>query len=423
MFEHLLNLFKDQINVYSAPAYSFTAFGILFIWSLFQRKIWTKQGNMIAMLVITIVLGLALLDKNFYTTLMKPDNAPIFLMIYIFGFCLWLAMTQAHNNDRRAEQKLPPEEKETSDQKTWVWPDLVYIEFLCMILATVFLVVWSLTVRAPLEEPANPSNTPNPSKAPWYFLGLQELLVYFDPWFAGVVLPSIIVFGLMAIPYIDVNPKGNGYYSFKDRKLAMVTFLFGFFVLWDFLIPIGTVLRGPGWNFFGPFEVWNAHKVVALTNVNLSEYVWIKWFYPLGQWLGWEWLQQGLPATTNALTFSNFWNVLKKEFLGIFFLIFWFLYLPGRLALGAVGSWYENMGPHWLIWPFGMRGTRVYEKLRQIRVGRLFKGTKNLYDQLGFARYSVAIFLFLTMAIVPVKMYLRWLVNLKYIVDTSWIKF
>lgn len=407
----MVEMLKHGINYFSAPAWSFTIFSFCFIWALFQRKIWTKQGTILAMAIISLGLWVALRDPNFRTTLLKPDNAPIFLMIYLFGFFLWVAMAQAYNNDRRMEQKLPPEEKETSDQKTWVWPDLVYIEFLCMILCTVALVVWSLEVHAPLEEPANPANTPNPSKAPWYFLGLQELLVYFDPWFAGVVLPTIIIIGLMAIPYIDINPKGSGYFCFKDRRLAIVTFLVGFFVMWDFLIPIGTVLRGPGWNFFGPFEAWNPHKVVALTNVNLSEYVWIKWFYPLGKRLGWEWLSQGLPLTTSHLfplnreSFGNLLQIFKKEFVGILFLGFWFLYLPGRLARGPIGRFYEKIG-------FG-----------RYTLSLLLAYTKGLYEKLGFARYSVAIFLFLMMAIVPMKMYFRWLMNLKYIVDTPWIKF
>jgi len=380
----MLDAIKHGIDYLSAPAFSFTIFSVCFIWALFQRWIWTKQGNIIAMTVITVGLGAALCDHNFRKTLLKPDNAPIFLMIYLFGFFLWVSMTQAHNNDRRMEQKLPPEEKETSGQKTWVWPDLVYIEFLCMILCTVGLVIWSLAVRAPLEEPANPANTPNPSKAPWYFLGLQELLVYFDPWFAGVVLPSIIVLGLMAIPYIDVNPKGAGYFCFKDRRLAIVTFLIGFIVMWNFLIPIGTILRGPGWNFFGPFEEWSSHKVVSLTNVNLSEYVWVKWFYKAGDQFNIDLLKQGLPITDGSLTLLNLYHVVKKEFLGIVFLIVYFLVLPGWFARG------------WL---------------------------KGFYEKLGFARYSVAILLFLTMATVPAKMYARWIFNLKYIVDTPWIKF
>ncbi len=110
-------------------------------------------------------------------------------------------------------------------QKTWVWPDLLYIEFIALILCSIVLILWAIYLRAPLEQPANPSATPNPSKAPWYFLGLQEMLVYYDPWYAGVVLPSIIVLGLCAIPYIDINPKGNGYYTFSERKVSITTVL------------------------------------------------------------------------------------------------------------------------------------------------------------------------------------------------------
>jgi hypothetical protein len=129
--------------------------------------------------------------------------------------------------------------------------------------------LWSITIDAPLEEPANPTRTPNPSKAPWYFLGLQEMLVYFDPWNAGVVLPSLIIVGLMVIPFIDINPKGNGYYCFKDRKYELLTFFLGFHVLWVSMIIIGTFFRGPGWNLFWPWQRWDPHKVVALTNVDL----------------------------------------------------------------------------------------------------------------------------------------------------------
>ena len=155
------------------------------------------------------------------------------------------------------------------DDKVHTWPHLVRAEFLCALLVTVLLVVWSLVVDAPLEEPANPTRTPNPSKAPWYFLGLQEMLVFFDPWHAGVVLPTFIIVGLMVIPYIDINPKGNGYYTFAERKYEILTFLFGFHILWVSLIVIGTFLRGPGWNWFWPWEKWDVHKVEAMTNVDL----------------------------------------------------------------------------------------------------------------------------------------------------------
>ena len=161
------------------------------------------------------------------------------------------------------ERKLPV------DDKIHTWPHLVRMEFLVTLFVLVALTVWALTVDAPLEEPANPTRTPNPSKAPWYFLGLQEMLVYFDPWHAGVVLPSWTIVGLMVIPYIDINQRGNGYYCFKDRKWEILTFFLGFHILWITMIMIGTFFRGPGWNLFWPWQKWDPHKVVALTNVDL----------------------------------------------------------------------------------------------------------------------------------------------------------
>jgi hypothetical protein len=172
------------------------------------------------------------------------------------------------------------EKKFPADDKVHTWPHLVRLEFLVAILVFVVLIVWSLSIDAPLEEAANPTRTPNPSKAPWYFLGLQEMLVYFDPWHAGVVLPSLIIVGLMLIPFIDINPKGNGYYCFKDRKYEILTFFLGFHVLWVSMIIIGTFFRGPGWNLFWPWQRWDPHKVVALTNVDLPylvgfrDYIW-----------------------------------------------------------------------------------------------------------------------------------------------------
>jgi hypothetical protein len=155
------------------------------------------------------------------------------------------------------ERKLPV------DDKVHTWPHLVRMEFLVALFILGALTLWALTVDAPLEEAANPTRTPNPSKAPWYFLGLQEMLVYFDPWNAGVVLPSLIIVGLMVIPYIDINPKGNGYYCFKDRKWEILTFFFGFHILWITMIMIGTFFRGPGWNLFLPWQKWDLPYLVG----------------------------------------------------------------------------------------------------------------------------------------------------------------
>ncbi|MFT4569246.1 MAG: hypothetical protein ACI8TX_002284 [Hyphomicrobiaceae bacterium] len=169
---------------------------------------------------------------------------------------------------KRVEQTIR-RAKGPGDDKIHTWPHLVRAEFLCTLLVVAGMLIWALLVDAPLEEPAAPTRTPNPSKAPWYFLGLQEILVYFDPWHAGVVLPSFIVVGLMVLPFIDINPKGNGYYTYIERKYELWTFFIGFHVLWILLIVIGTFIRGPGWNWFWPWEPWDAHKVVAMTAVDL----------------------------------------------------------------------------------------------------------------------------------------------------------
>ena len=93
-------------------------------------------------------------------------------------------------------------------------------------------------------------------------------------WSAGFT--AAVIVGLMAIPYIDTNPRGNGYYSFKERKWEIGVFLYGFLVLWSFLIITGTFLRGPNWNFFGPYEYWDPNKLEPLVNIDLSELIWVK---------------------------------------------------------------------------------------------------------------------------------------------------
>lgn len=144
----------------------------------------------------------------------------------------------------------------TEGRDPFVWPDLPFLELMCAVVVTIVLILWSLGMDAPLGEIATPSRTENPAKAPWYFIGLQELLVYFDPWYAGVVLPTIIIVGLMAIPYLDHNPKGVGEYTFSARRFAMINFLVGY-GLWMGLIVVGEFMRGPSWFFFWPWEPWD----------------------------------------------------------------------------------------------------------------------------------------------------------------------
>ncbi len=133
--------------------------------------------------------------------------------------------------------------------KVNVWPHLLAIEFVALLAVTALLVIFSVFQDAPLLELANPNDQPNPSKAPWYFLGLQELLSYFDPQVAGVLIPGLGLAGLAIIPYIDRNPSTRP----ADRKFAIMLFTF-FVVASAILTIIGSFYRGKGFNFTFPWR-------------------------------------------------------------------------------------------------------------------------------------------------------------------------
>jgi len=133
--------------------------------------------------------------------------------------------------------------------KVHTWPHLLAVEFVAALACTAFVTLFSIFVNAPLLQLANTNQTPNPSKAPWYFLGLQELLTMFHPMVAGVTIPGIALFALMLAPYVDRNPSNKP----EDRKF--VTSLFTIFLMfWAILVMIGSFFRGPGFNFVFPWR-------------------------------------------------------------------------------------------------------------------------------------------------------------------------
>jgi hypothetical protein len=322
---------------------------------LIFRRFFVQPQVAWAILNLSLLFGgWAMTDPNFRSIVAKEDNVPISMLIYSVAFFTWLALYRAVQNDERIKRGEPVLEK-VDDEKVLVWPDLVYTELIAMVIATVVLVIWAVLLKAPLEQPATSAKAPNPSKAPWYFLGLQEMLVYYDPWMAGVVLPTFIIIGLIALPYIDFNREGNGYFSFITRPFAVTVFLFGFIVLWVTLIVLGTFLRGPNWNFFGPFEYWDPHKVLPLNNINVSQIFWLNWLHKS---------LDGMP-------------VLQREAPGIILVLLYLFALPPLLAR------------------------------------TVFRG---FFLRMGFVRYMVLITLLQFMAALPIKMVLRWTLNLKYIV-------
>ncbi|MFM1902363.1 MAG: hypothetical protein RLZZ440_263 [Planctomycetota bacterium] len=358
---------RTVVNALSGPVlYSLGTVALFTILFVFRRFFVQPMVAWSILNAALVLMGLAMADQNFALIVMKPDNVPIVGLVFLLAFFTWVATKQAVVNDDRIARGEPPMEK-LNDEKVLVWPDLVYTELICMIAVSAFLLIWAICLPAPLEEPASSVKTPNPSKAPWYFLGLQEMLVYFDPWYAGVVLPSLVVFGLMAMPYLDYNKAGNGYYSIAERKFAYLTYQFGFLVLWITLIILGTFLRGPNWNFFGPFEYWTPYKVEVLNNVDLNQMFWVNW------------LDMPLPrAAAGAAWYSQIGTVLLREAPGLVVLGIYLVVLPPLLAV------------------------------------TIFRG---MFAKMGFIRYMIMANLMLLMLSLPLKMVLRWTMNLKYILS------
>jgi hypothetical protein len=316
-----------------------------------------------------------------------PDNVPIVALLFFVPFYLWYALKQGIENDRliailesdaqaaksryRKTQPWDP----SWDREVYTWPYLMRMELLVAIIVTVLLMVWSLTLNAPLEEPSNPNVTMNPAKAPWYFLGLQEMLVYFDPWIAGVVMPTLIIVGLMVVPYIDANPLGNGYYTYKQRQFSIWTFLIGFVGLWIAMIFIGTFIRGPGWMWFSLGNTWDAQAVQYTVNKNLDQVPPFSFLHIDGSWVA------HLPGVT-----PTYAPILARIIFGIFPIAAYFI-----VAAFLV---------HWIC----MRtefSRKIYQRMSLVQLVTMY------------------VFLVLMLSL-PIKILLRLLFNIKYVWVTPW---
>jgi quinol-cytochrome oxidoreductase complex cytochrome b subunit len=167
------------------------------------------------------------------------------------------------NNPRTVGDKrllgVVPGKPATGDRKEFVesdmvmvWPNLLVRHAVVALAVLLIVMVIALFFDAPLREIANPTNTPNPEKAPWYFAALQELLSLFHPLVAGVLVPGAIILGLVALPYVDRNPSINP----RRRQIARTAFTV-FMVLWIALTLIGFMFRGENWSWVWPWEEWH----------------------------------------------------------------------------------------------------------------------------------------------------------------------
>ena len=240
------------------------------------------------------------------------------------------------------------------------WPYFIWIVFLSIIFVTILIWGISVVVDAPLEEEAAWAVTPNPAKAPWYFIGLQELLVYFDPWIAGVVLPTQILIGLMLIPYVDISPHAQGRYGWKDRKFAVTFFSFGLF-LWFLLIAVGQWFRGPSWEFYWPY-----------------------FDYQIG---GHSWTYPGVPLKVTEAMLGNMPNWAGAITILVFF--------GGGMVLPLLLTRYSD----------------------SFKLAAMFK---DYYSKLGIIRYSIIQINVLLMLGMVGKAVLRLTFGYKYMFTTPW---
>jgi len=311
-------------------------------------------------------------------------------------FFTWLEVRQAAANDHligelEGDAKLAKAHHRKVEpwrpgwaRELHVWPYLVRIEFLAAVIVTVILYVWSITLNAPLEEPSNPNLTMNPSKAPWYFLGLQEMLVYFDPWIAGVVMPSIIMIGLMVFPYVDSNPLGNGYYTIRQRRFAVTMFGWGF-VMWILLIFIGTFIRGPGWIWFWPGQTWDNNAVVYDRNRDLHEIV----------------------AQIPGLSFIGS-NCIAR-------MIFGAIIVSGFFVVGGLFfHWLMKRGPFRFSYLVSPKRLWQWAKVSDSFESKLLANT-SILQYMTFQFFAVSVLLAM-----PVKLFLRLVFTIKYVWVTPW---
>ena len=315
---------------------------------------------------MTVFYVLSMFDPNFLLIVAKPDNVPITFVLFLVAFFTWFAMYQGVENDKRIAKGEPVLEKQEQD-KVWVWPDLVYTELLCMVI----LGDRAHGVVDPAPGAARTARQPG---------GLAE------PLEGAVVLPRAAGDARLLRPLArgrrlpDAHhrrPHGDSLHRHQPQGERLLhvqgaqasrlrIFLFGFLVLWVLLVVSGTFLRGPNWNFFGPYEYWDPHRVEPLLNVNVSDFFWVRAtgtapaLEPLLARVHWR--HRSLCSTSGRC--PSFWRGPKTSF-------------PAFLRWASLHDYYERMGP---------------------------------------TRYYIGIVLFLLMLSLPIKMYLRWAFNLKYIV-------
>jgi len=249
---------------------------------------------------------------------------------------------------QRLIEALRAPSKKIEEDYVYVWPNLVVLEFVAAAVFTITFLITSVLVNAPLLDHANPERTPNPSKAPWYFLNLQELLLHMDPMWAGVLVPAIALLGLAAIPFIDNSPKGVGIYftSQAGKKIAIFSAIYAAF--WNiFLILVDSdfeIFFGGGVETPSPIVTSPKKLMVGLKTIHpdLGPFIFnlvTGHLFPLAL--------IALLIIIQIIIMRRVWKANTREVMIGLFTGFFVTYF----VLTIVGTAFRGIGQH-LVWPW-----------------------------------------------------------------------
>ncbi|MCP4661185.1 MAG: hypothetical protein GY856_37760 [bacterium] len=363
-----METFVTTIDRLASPPILFALALLLFVIGVKWRGLWSRLGGLVSAVLLATFLGVSLSDEGFRRLVLDPERLPVLGLVLLSGFFLWLSRHRAQDRDARNERLLPDA----------AWPGFSSGELGVAMLVLLVVAACAFLARAPVAAVADPAFPPNPAKAPWFLVGLQEMRVYFDAWVPGVLLPGLILVFLVALPHLDRQPSDGDRTPFEEAHGGVspepvppggdkwgvapglvFLFLFGWWLLWVLPMVIGAFLRGPHWNAFGPFEPWDAARPHLDTAVPLSELLWSRL------------LDLGPPES---------W--LLRE-------------LPGIALVGLYFGFLPLLLPWWKV-------TRS-----------IFARTRK---RLGGWRFYVATVLVLAMMIVPLKMISWWLFDVEYLI-------
>ncbi len=323
----------------AAPPRLFALALVIFLTCRSTRLPWSRTGGWVLLLLTATFLGIGLSDDVHRRLLLHPERLPVLVLVLSSVAVLWFEMRRFYLPEGQSPEAPRPGRP------------LATRPLDAAVATVVGLVLVALVLLRPpgLGAEADPAARPDSVKAPWFLVGLQELDTYFDPWVPYLALPLLLVAGLLGLPWLETGDDGGG------RRRAL--FLLGWLLLWLWPMVVGALLRGPHWNAFGPFEVWDPTRPPPPVPRPLSEVVWLDWmggFQPASWWL--------------------------RELPGMLLLGGYFLLLPlalRRLALtrGAFETYWKAMGP----W-----------------------------------RFRAALAWVLAVMIVPLKMYGQWLLDIGY---------